>query len=207
MLAAELGLALDALGKTPEEHVVSLAIDGSKMHATFELCSSEHERRSQEGVGAITSTALLCSLWLLPSGAPIAAEALPDVKVDRLRAAPYAVIATDTGFERTYSPPGVLRSAMFSGKKAERSVGRALRFTPIVQRSVLIDEGHRPIPPSVECLAREWGVGIIALHQGTPPQVLVPAMPAELGVPSVYRWWLAELAYERYLYENAQPVS
>ncbi len=207
MLAADVGFALDALGKIIDEHVVRLTINGSKLHATFELCPSEHERRSQQGVGAITSRALLCGLWLLPSGAPIAAEALPDAKVDRLRAAPYAVIATAAGLERTYSPPGVLRSVMFSGKKVERSVGRALRFTPIVQRSVLIDEGHRPIPSPVEYLAREWGVGIIALNEQTPSEVLVPAMPAEMGVPSVYRWWLAELAYERYLYENTHSVS
>ncbi|MCY4458230.1 MAG: hypothetical protein OXB90_09855 [Acidimicrobiaceae bacterium] len=55
VVAPDVGLALDALTKIPEEHVVSLAIDGSKMHATFELCADEHERRLEEGVGAITS--------------------------------------------------------------------------------------------------------------------------------------------------------
>ena len=42
---------------------------------------------------------------------------------------------------------------------------------------------------------------------GNSPEILVPAIPAETGVPSVYRWWMAELAYERYLYENTQLVS
>lgn len=207
VLTAELGLALDALGKIPGEQIVRLTINGSTMHATFELCHDEHERRLQEGVGAITSTALLCGLWLLPSGIPVAPERLPDVKVDRLRRAPYAVTKTVAGFERTYAPPGILRSVIFSGRSLERSVDRALRFTPIVQRFAVTDQQAVAVPSPIECVAREWGVGIIALHQEVPPQVLVPAMPAEVGIPSVYRWWVAELAYKRYLYENAQLVS
>ena len=206
-MAAELGLTLDALGKIIDEHIVRLSINGSTMLAAFELCSDEHERRMQEGVGAITSTALLCGLWLLPTGVPVAPERLPDVKAQRLHEAPYAVTKTFAGFERTYSPPGILRSVMFSGRSLERSVDRALRFTPIVQRFALIDQGGAALPSPVECLAREWGVGIIALHQEAPPQVLVPAMPAEVGVPSVYRWWVAELAYKRYLYESTHSVS
>ena len=207
VLAADVGFALDALGKIIDEHVVRLTINGSTMHAAFELCADEHERRLQEGVGAITSTALLCGLWLLPSGVPVAPGKLPDVKAQRLHEAPYAVAETVAGFERTYSPPGILRSVMFSGLDLERSVDRALRFTPIVQRFALFDQRCAELPSPVECLAREWGVGIIALHQEASPQELVPAMPAEVGVPSVYRWWVAELAYKSYLYDKTQLVS
>jgi len=207
VLTSESSLAFNALEQFTGEHLVSLAINGSTMHAAFELCPDEHERRLQEGVGAITSTALLCGLWLLPSGVPVAPEALPDVKVQRLHDAPYAVKKTSAGFERTYSPPGVLRSVMFSGRKLERTVDRALRFTPIIQRFALVDQPCAEVPSPVECIAREWGVGIIALDQEEPPEVLVPAMPAEVGVPSVYRWWVAELAYKRYLYDKTQLVS
>ena len=207
MLTSELNLARSALGHGIGEHIVSLAIDGSAMHGAFELCVEEHKRRLSEGVGAITSTALLCGLWLLPSGVPVAPEQLPDTKVRRLREAPYAAVKTDAGFERIYSPPGVLRSVIFSCRRVERSVDRAIRFTPIVQRFVLINQPHVPVPSAVECIAREWGVGIIALHAEAPAEILVPAMPAELGIPNVYRWWVAELAYKHYLYDIAQLVS
>lgn len=207
MLTSESSLAFNALEQFTGEHLVSLAINGSTMHAAFALCPDEHERRVREGVGAITSTALLCGLWLLPSGVPVAPEALPDVKAQRLHDAPYAVNKTAAGFERTYSPPGILRSVIFSGRSLERSVDRALRFTPIIQRFALLDQPCAAVPSPVECTAREWGVGIIALHQEAPAEVLVPAMPAEVGVPSVYRWWVAELAYKRYLYEKTQLVN
>ncbi len=72
-------------------------------------------------------------------------------------------------------------------------------------RLVLIEENQEPVASFIECVAREWGVGIMSLRCGACPEVLVPASPAETGVPSVYRWWVAELAYERYLYESAQP--
>ena len=187
--------------------VVRFAIDGSEMFGALEICPIEHERRRLAGAGAFTSTALLHGLWLLPSHGPTPAAMLPEVKVQRLRAAPHAAAETAAGFERTYCPPGVLRSVAFYRGCLERAVNRAARFTPIVQRFVLVGENQRPVAWSAECVAREWGVGIISLRSGRDPEVLVHASPAETGVPSVYRWWVAELAYERYLYESAQPVS
>ncbi len=187
--------------------VVSISIEGSKMLAAFELDPKEYKRRQRIGVGAITSKALLHGLWSLPTGGFVPSEALPDVKVQRLRTAPHSVIETDRGFWRTYDPPGTLRSVAFDGSSVDRSVHRAIRFTPIVQRFVLTHGSNEPVPWPIECLAREWGVGIIDVEQKDGPRVIVPASPAEIGVPSVYRWWLAELAYKNYLYERAQLVS
>ncbi|MDE0493985.1 MAG: hypothetical protein OXH54_08620 [Acidimicrobiaceae bacterium] len=183
------------------------SIDGSEMLGAIEICCAEHERRTQSDIGAITSTALLHGLWLLPPHTPTPVGMLPDIKVQRLRAAPHTAVETAAGFERTYSPPGVLRSVTFRGRRVERAVARAARFTPIVQRYVLVDESQQPVAWPTECVAREWGVGIVALRRGNSPEVLVPASPVETGIPSVYRWWIAELAYERYLYESTQPVS
>ena len=70
-----------------------------------------------------------------------------------------------------------------------------------------MSERQQPVALLTEYTAREWGVGIVTLRCDGYPEVLVPASPAVTGVPSVYRWWVAELAYERYLYESAQPVS
>ena len=165
--------------------------------------------REGTGKGSAPSLQRLSSmaLWLLPFGGFVASEALPDVKVQRLRMAPHAVIENQRGFSRTYAPPGVLRSVAFVSNSVARSVHRAVRFTPIFQRFVLTHESSGPVPWPVECVAREWGVGIIALSEKAGPQVVVPACPAKIGVPSVYRWWVAELAYERYLYKKAQLVS
>ena len=207
MLTAESDQTIEAIEQVTRTPVVSISIEGSRMLGAFELHPDEHERRYREGVGAITSKALLHGLWLLPFGGFVASEALPDVKVQRLRMAPHAVIENQRGFSRTYAPPGVLRSVAFVSNSVARSVHRAVRFTPIFQRFVLTHESSGPVPWPVECVAREWGVGIIALSEKAGPRVVVPACPAKIGVPSVYRWWVAELAYERYLYKKAQLVS
>ena len=70
-----------------------------------------------------------------------------------------------------------------------------------------MSDRQQPVELPTEYMAREWGVGIISVRSDSHPEVLVPASPAEVGVPSVYRWWVAELAYERYRYESTQPVS
>ena len=207
MLDAALDVALSSVSRPTGLPVVRFRIDGLALLGALEVCPTEHERRMQASVGAVTSTALLHGLWLLPPHAPTSAAALPEIKVQRLRAAPHTAVETAAGFNRIYSPPGVLRSVAFYGGSTERSVSRAARFTPIVQRFALVSEGQQPVAVSTEYMAREWGVGIISLRRDSDPEVLVPASPAETGVPSVYRWWAAELAYENYLYESTQPVS
>lgn len=206
MLGSPPDVALASFSRLTGLPAVRFSIDGSEMLGALEICPSEHERRRRYGVGGITSTALLHGLWLLPPHGPTPPGMLPEVKVERLRAAPHAAVETDEGFELSYSPPGVLRSVAMRSRSVERAVDRAARFTPIVERFVLVDE-TQPVASPTECVAREWGVGIISLRYGNAPEVRVPASPAETGIPSVYRWWVAELAYERYLYENTQPVS
>ena len=198
-MTAVSNVALRSVEELAGDPVVRFSIDGQPIIGGLALYVDEHERRLSAGIGAVTCRALLHGLWLLPSWGWTPPELLPDIKVQRLRAAPHVAIETDGGFVRTYEPPGVVRSVAFSGKSIERSVHRAARFTPIVQRFVFVDEEHQSVPVAVEWRAREWGVGIIRIRQESSPQTLVPAIPAEIGVPSVYRWWVAELAYARYL--------
>lgn len=200
MVIASSSLACPSVKELIGGPAVRFSIDGLPMTGAFELYHDEHERRRRAGVGAITCRALLHGLWLLPPGGSTPLSMLPDVKVQRLQAAPHVAIETNGGFVRTYEPPGVLRSLAFYGRDLKRSVDRAARFTPIVQRFVLIEE-HQIVHPSVEWVAREWGVGIIKLRHGCSPETLVSADLPKIGVPSVYRWWAAELAYERYLRE------
>jgi len=198
--------AAHAVGDILRLPLVAIRIDGASMLVGFELDVVEHERRTRLGLGALTSTELLHGLWLLPSGVPVPLGALPPNKVERLRAASHSAVETGIGLERLYSPPGVVRSVAFVGRNADRLVQRSIRFTPIFQRIAVVVDGSKPLSPRVECTAREWAVGIVEVNSGTATCAL-PAGPAETGVPSVYRWWMAELAYESWLYENAQLVS
>ena len=208
MRTTDLTRARRALGRASGfKTVVSLCLDGARMLAALELDVGEHARRVDAKVGAFTSTELLHGLWLLPAGGAVRAATLPDNKVQSLRSAPYVAQQWGNSLVRTYSPPGVIRAVAFSGRCVERAVLRAARFTPIFERYVLLDDAQPVIPRRVEFEAREWGVGIVALRQGDCGEQVVPAAEAVVGIPSVYRWWVAELAYRRFLYENAQAVS
>lgn len=67
-----------ALRAAVDTDVVVVTIDGVRVAAAFDIDSIEHARRHATGVGAVTATSLLHGLWLLPSGVPVPAEALPD---------------------------------------------------------------------------------------------------------------------------------
>lgn len=197
--------AIEAVGDVTELPAVSLAVDGTSVVAAFEVDPQEHDRRSAAGVGAVTSTAVLHGLWLIPSGIPVPAGCVPPVKRRRLRGAPHFVAEGPSGFERLYSPPGVVRVVGFTRRDTTRAIERAAGFTPIVQRMVLTDRGAQASNRSIEA-ACEYGIGLVDIS-GERTNLIVEPRAAVLGVPAVYRWWIAELAYESWLQESAQPVS
>jgi hypothetical protein len=172
----------------------------------FSLNRAEHDRRQGFGAGAVTSLALLHGLWMLPEDCPVEPGALPDVKVRRLRDTPCAVEEKDGFLVRSYRPAGVLRAVAFAGGSVERTIEHAIQFSPIVSRFVMLGPAQS-LTTRQEWLAREWSVGVFqrtALSEGS---FVVPPSSPVLGVPSVFRWWIAELAYESLLQTSAQPVS
>lgn len=206
MPASTIDRATAAIDALIDAYAVTISIDGSAMVAWLDLDLQEHRRRQTCGAGAITSTGLLHGLWLLPTGAPVPAASLPAEKVNRLRAAKGAVTESDAGFERLYSPPGIVRAVAFVGRRWDRIVERAIRFTPIVQRYAIAVDPLSTMSPCVEAGAREWGVGAVEVADGQACQIVAASLP-ERGVPSVYRWWIAELAYRSWCYENTQCRS
>lgn len=184
---------------------VVIRLEGREVVAAFDPDLHEHERRASAGAGAVTSRALLHGLWLLPAGVPVPTEAIPDVKRQHLRAAGHFAQEQGTSFERLYSPAGVVRVIAITGASSKRSVEHAIRFTPIVHRVVVADSSSQPSSATLD-LADRWGVGVVTTREDDLEVVLRPA-PAVVGVPAVYRWWLAELAYEGWLQQSAQPVS
>lgn len=197
------GSAAKALRYVTSLPVIDITIDGIQMLAAFERDPKEHMRRRKVDVGAVTSTALLHGLWLLPSGVPVPVADIPDHKRERLKRAKHFVEVTDACFERLYSPPGAVRAVGFRGTRTDRALRQAAAFTPIVQRLVIGD--GRPSPGAMR-IAEASGVGLVE-HLGGITRIRLAPRAAELGVPAVYRWWIAELAYSRWLYERTQPVS
>lgn len=186
--------------------VVSLAIDGLRVAASFDLDDGEHQRRSLLGVGPVTSLALLHSLWMIPGGGVVPESSLPPVKVALLRSANHSAVETDSGFERLYSAPGVVRSIGFAGRNADNVISQAMRFTPIFQRVAVFPQSIRRPSSSLLAKAREWGVGVY-YADGLEFETIVEPAEAVRGRPAVYRWWIAEIAYRSWLQRNTQLVS
>lgn len=194
--------ALEELTGLP---AVAIRLEGKEMAAAFDPDVGEHLRRTTAGAGAATSRALLHGLWLLPPGVPVPTAAIPERKRQHLRAAGHFAREDGGCLERLYSPAGAVRAIAIAGADIERSVRQAIRFTPIVQRVVVTDVTTQPSPAAL-ALAEGWGVGVVrALSDGC--EILRHPALAVVGVPAVYRWWLAELAYEGWLQQSAQPVS
>lgn len=184
---------------------VAIRLEGKELAAAFDPDVGEHVRRSRVGAGAVTSRALLHGLWLLPAGVPVPTAAIPERKRQHLRDAGHFAQEDGGCLERLYSPAGAVRAIAIAGADIERSIEHAIRFTPIVQRVVVVDVATRPSSGTF-ALAEDWGVGVVRARADGCDVLLHPA-PAVVGVPAVYRWWLAELAYERWLQQSAQPVS
>lgn len=172
----------------------------------FSLNPDEHDRRQGFGAGAVTSLALLHGLWMLPEDCPVETGALPDVKVRRLRDSPDAAVEKDGYLVRSYRPAGVLRGVAFAGDSVDRTIECAIQFSPIVSRFVFLSPAQS-LTTRLEWLAREWSVGVFQRASCSEGSFLVPPSSPVLGVPSVFRWWIAELAYESLLQTSAQPVS
>lgn len=184
--------------------LVDVRIEGIPAAAVFEVDPVEDERRRALGAGAVTSRALLYGLWMLPAGGWVDLAGLPDHKAEQLVAATHVVERLGARLRRTYVPAGQIRAVAFEGASLRRTVHRALKYPPLVRRYAVVDASA--IRSAALAEAREWHVGVIAVGRGG-AEMVVPAGDPETGLPSVYRWWLAECAFESLLYARAQADS
>lgn len=183
--------AIALVDESKEKDSFSVQIRSEGCTAWARLDSAEHLRRQRVGLGAITSTALLSSLWELPSGGAVPEASLSEVVVARLRSATFVVSESADGFTRTYAPIGTVDAVAFAGNRPGDVVKRAASFSPIVRRYAIV-RTQRIRPETILC-AQRFGVGLIVHDEAA--WVVVQPSPPEAGRPHVYRWWLAEQAY------------
>jgi hypothetical protein len=193
---------LAALPLAPDETGVPLKIDGSSFVAGLRLCDTEHARRRDLGVGSATSTGLLHALWGLPYGIPVPWASMSERDRITLDGEGFGWIDDAGGaVVRTYQPPGAVGTIVVADSSLPRAVSRAASHPPTVRRVVLwrrqSDRPPRRQPAQLE-RASSFGIGIFAVNEGECREVL-PAAPALTGLPAVFRWWQAELAYRNWL--------
>lgn len=184
---------------------VRFSLDGVPLTAAFEVNTLEHERRQLLGgrreVCSASSWTLVVASRNLGFGGSAPCE---EGRIAPPLAARRAGDAD--GFDRLYEPAGVVRAVGFAGRNPAALVDNAIRFTPIVQRFVLLTDPLSRVSSRSLAAACEWGVGIARVDDGQVTELLTPTA-AVVGRPAVYRWWIAELAYQSWLQSNAQLVN
>jgi hypothetical protein len=193
---------LGSLPLPPDEVGVPLRVDGNNFLAGFRITNSEHNRRRKLGVGAATSTGLLHTLWTLPLGVPVLRSSLPQRDQNTLNHEGFGWIDDDgCTVQRTYEPPGTVGTVIVVDTSLPRAVRRVASHPPTTRRIAVwrrnSDRPPRPQRDQVE-RARSFGIGIYIVEHGRCCEVLAfgPALP---GLPAVFRWWQAELAYRNWL--------
>lgn len=194
--------SVDEKGVGAGEVFVNLCVDGSAYLAGLQLNEVEHNRRKNLGLGALTSTGLLHSLWEIPHGIPFLRESLKSFDLAELdNGEPGWIGEHDGKMIRHYQPPGTVRSIVVADESLAAAVSRAARHPMTVRRTaVWFRQSTRLNLRAENTLSRAHalGIGVIVAKDGQMAQ-LVPSLDAMRGRPAVFRWWQAELAYRNWL--------
>ena len=192
MLQRSLGISSGA------GELVETWIDGARFLAHLVVDSEQAELRSTRSIGAVTSTAALHALWNLPP-TPVKVGTLSELDVETLSGLPLGLVelAQSGLMARCYRPIGEVRMLATASSSLWPGVRRAMAIPPIFERAcVWLSSPAEPFPATESiAAARRSGTGIVRFA-GEQAQVVVPLRRRIAGVPAVYRWWVAELAYE-----------
>lgn len=175
---------------------LDVIVDGMPMVVVFSPNAAEHERRAALDAGAVTSRRLLHALWAVPGGLrwPVAAVAAEDVRTLVQEGQAFATVG-DSHVERHYRPAGEIEAVATFRRCLRDAVDAAAALPPIFRRYAVAQQMPRQTAGVLEDAAR-YGIGILLPNGSVGP---VRAGEPELGIPSVYRWWIAEVAYRAWL--------
>lgn len=180
---------------------VPTVVEGRRVVIAFEPDASEHTRRLALSLGSILSRRVLHALWMLPHELRWPATDLDKVDLDTLRKHGAGLVDISGGtLFRVYQPPGRILALGVGSRRLTDAVNAVREFPPIYPRYAI---GWSTTGADQEAVMAAEAFGIGALIDG-PNGFVVRARtrPPEVGVPGVYRWWLAELAYGAWLQAN-----
>lgn len=194
--AADLVAAYLADGAADD--VVPVVIDGRALLMAFELDASEHQRRVDQSLGPVRSRGLLHTLWALPHGLAWPTSGLDrhDARMLRDHGGGFATLNGGSA-TRHYLPAGRVRAVGIASRRLTDAVATASQFPPIFRRYALAGRRSRS-DHDAAVSAKVIGVGA-AVTSPDGLRILARAEPPKRGVPGVYRWWLAEVAYRSWL--------
>jgi hypothetical protein len=196
--------AADVIAATRSDASASLVwttLDGNDVGLLLDVTRSEHRRRVDVGVGAVGSRRLLHALWELPGAVPWPVDATDSVDVATLEADGAGFVDIDHAtITRLYEPVGTVRAVVVVRPRLADAL-RSASLMPRIFYRLAIATREAGVDEAVAC-ARSLGVGAAVCTASELDLRVAPAAPM-LGVPGIYRWWLAEVAYEEWRQTNA----
>jgi hypothetical protein len=191
-----------SVGDCAPRDVVPVSVDGRLLIMALQLDQIEHERRLNESLGAVQSRGLLSALWALPEQVAWPLSGLDSLDVDTLTQEGDGFVTFEGGsVTRIYRPAGQVRATAVVAKRLVDAVATASQLPPIFRRYALSLSCARS-DSDATAMAHAVGVGS-AFTSSDGLSILTSAQDPCVGVPGIYRWWLAEVAYRQWLQTNA----
>jgi hypothetical protein len=198
----QVGVVAAHVRNATNSDVLTAALDGQEVLIAFDLNAEEHQRRKCSEAGPIHSRGLLHALWSLPEELPTPVLGLDDRDRETLTDEGQGFVRfVGDAVYRDYRPPGVVLAVALVRSRLAEGVTAIGAFPPLFRRYAVATNDELPDPRGI-ALGEELGIGMAAFtRQGF--VVLSKAAAPWLGVPAVYRWWLAEISYSAWVYANA----
>ena len=188
---------------------VPLCVDNRKFIAGFQLNHHEHFRRQTRGLQAISSTGLLHALWELPHDIPFPVNSFNELDRATLESADDGWVKRQgADLLREYQPPGVVRSVTVSDHSLKLAISKAAACPPIFRRIAIWRTSacrHNVNSFASVKRATALGIGVIVDAGSHTYELVQPAQPMR-GLPSVFRWWQAEIAYRNWI-SSREPTD
>jgi hypothetical protein len=182
--------------------VVAVTVEGRSILVALDVDQAEHSRRSRFEVRAVCCRRLLHALWELPANIAWPRYGLDPADLTAFLDAEPGLVASDgDGLLRLYQPAGTVRAVAVRHAKLIDAVEQVALFPAIFGRYAFASR-RNPTDEVAAAAASTLGVGA-AITASSGLVVLSQALAPEVGVPGVYRWWLAETAYDAWLQESA----
>lgn len=197
MQATDPSPLVGVIQRNSQTDVAFIRIDGTSCYATIDIDAGEWHRRGAEPGAVVTDREMLAALWEIPAGGVVPIDTLgPDV-IARLRER--RLVETDGALvARLFQPIGTVRSLSFAGSNAIRN---AADWPPTYERTAF-----QPRASAAQVtLAEAAGVGIARVTDHGTVDYLVTPRPAVLGVPGLFRWWIAELCFAGLVTPTPRP--
>ncbi|MEX1126388.1 MAG: hypothetical protein WEE53_12060, partial [Acidimicrobiia bacterium] len=195
---------------TEEDAVVRLDLESVPYIAQLRLDLDEVQRRQEVHLGAITSTGLLHALWSIPETGVSTADVAPMDNVTLAGAAVGLIEARGETLQRIYRPPGEVLLLAARRSAPEAAISKAMRVPPIFQRVAMWNASSdvKRRDPWLFRLALRSGLGMIEFDHSSRARAVQSPVEAASGVPAVYRWLVAEIAFHSWLHaQTATPPA